>query len=131
MCIRDSSWNDVGWRLLQLGAIQTAIVKRKLLPRTSDAGAYLRVELEKIAESRKFIANVRGQGTFIGFDIVRRSNENVKLMKFLRDKLINVKLCDEYTVGLRPALVLEPIHASFLLKALKEYPYKETIQPLS
>eukprot|EP00826_Nyctotherus_ovalis_P045454 TRINITY_DN5036_c0_g1_i8.p1 TRINITY_DN5036_c0_g1~~TRINITY_DN5036_c0_g1_i8.p1 ORF type:complete len:304 (+),score=93.00 TRINITY_DN5036_c0_g1_i8:96-914(+) len=86
------SWNDVGWRLLQLGAIQTAIVKRKLLPRTSDAGAYLRVELEKIAESRKFIANVRGQGTFIGFDIVRRSNENVKL------SLIHICRCRRYAV---------------------------------
>lgn len=125
------NWNDVGWRMLQLDAIQTGIVRRKLLAKTSDTGAYLRVELQRIAESRKFIANVRGQGTFIGFDIVRKGSENVRLIKFLRDKQINVKLCDEYTVGLRPALVLEPIHASFLLKALREYPYKETLQPLS
>jgi len=124
------NWNDIGWKLLQLDAIETGIVKRSLLQRTGDTGAYLRTELEKIARNRKFISNVRGQGTFIGFDIIKRKNEREKLMKFLREKGIIVKLCDEYTIGLRPALILEPIHACYLTRALNEYPCKETIHSL-
>ncbi len=123
-------WNDVGWRLIQLEAVLKGIANRSLLPHTADTGAYLRSELGKIEANRKYISRVRGQGTFIGFDIPRGHAEAVRLVNYLKDKGIYVRLFGEATIGLRPALILEPIHAHHLLKALEEYPYKETISPL-
>ena len=124
------NWNNAGWKLVKLEPFIKTIHRRKLLERTADTGAYLRSQLERIAKEKKCIMNVRGEGTFIGFDLPNRKDEPSRMVNYLKNKGINVKLCSENTIGLRPALICEAIHCSHLIKALNEYPYKQTIEPL-
>jgi 4-aminobutyrate aminotransferase-like enzyme len=38
----------------------------------NDTSDFLKIELNRVKAERGLIANVRGQGTFLGFDVVSR-----------------------------------------------------------
>eukprot|EP00831_Metopus_contortus_P001896 TRINITY_DN10691_c0_g1_i1.p1 TRINITY_DN10691_c0_g1~~TRINITY_DN10691_c0_g1_i1.p1 ORF type:complete len:284 (-),score=39.30 TRINITY_DN10691_c0_g1_i1:137-988(-) len=120
-------WSDIGWRMVQLAAINKTIYARQLLPFAGNTGAVLRLELQRIADERKFIENVRGQGTYIGFDVPRSELETVQLIKHLKAEGVLVGLCDKQTISLRPPLTMDPMDASHLIKALRKYDYKSTL----
>ena len=71
-----------------------------------------------------------GEGLFLGFDVYRGAAEANKLVNYLKSKGILVGLCGETTIGLRPTLTLEPTHVAPFIKALRSYPYLQTIHPL-
>jgi len=125
------NFSDVGWKLIQLEAFLKGMTNRQLIERTTDCGSFIKLCLQRIEKEKQFIANVRGQGTFISFDVVRGEKETDNLLDYLKSKGVYVRKFDKNTIALRPALILEPIHAEFFIDALRKYPYKETIKPIA
>ena len=76
-----------------------------------DTSTFLKIELQRVEKEKRTITNVRGYGTFLGFDT---SNENVaeSLQRYLFKAGINLLRCGPKSFGLRPALILEPKHAA-------------------
>lgn len=85
-----------------------------------DTSTFLKVELLHIERDLGLISNVRGNGTFIGFD-----TEDVKtadsVQSWCQKQGILLTRAGPATFGLRPALILEPKHAAHLREALKSY----------
>lgn len=55
-------------KLVNYGIIWKTINKQDLLKFVGDTSIFLKIELERIAKEKGMITNVRGYGTFIGFD---------------------------------------------------------------
>jgi 4-aminobutyrate aminotransferase-like enzyme len=53
---------------LNYGIIWKTIQKKDLLSFVGDTSIFLKVELERISKEKGVISNVRGYGTFLGFD---------------------------------------------------------------
>jgi len=85
-----------------------------------DTSTFLKIELNRVAKEKGFIKDIRGQGTFIGFD---SSNElfTESIQKWLFRSGIYLLKCGPNTFGLRPALILGPKHASYLRESLFYY----------
>lgn len=49
--------------------IQDVIAWDKLLNRVKDTSAFLKIELERVRKDNDYFGNIRGYGTFIGFDV--------------------------------------------------------------
>jgi 4-aminobutyrate aminotransferase-like enzyme len=45
------------------------ISRDKLLKRVKDTQAFLKIELERVSRAKGTFGNIRGYGTFIGFDV--------------------------------------------------------------
>ena len=85
-----------------------------------DTSSFLKIELGNVARDQGWIKNVRGNGTYIGFDC-----ENVEMTNSMHHWLnksgINVARIGNRTLGLRPSLVLLPTDAANLRTALQNY----------
>lgn len=55
-------------KLLSYGITWKQIQKKDMLSLVVDTGMLLKTELLRVEKERGFITNVRGYGTFIGFD---------------------------------------------------------------
>lgn len=55
-------------KLLNFGVVWKTILKKDLLAYVNDTSTFLKIELERVQREKGFISNVRGNGTFIGFD---------------------------------------------------------------
>jgi 4-aminobutyrate aminotransferase/(S)-3-amino-2-methylpropionate transaminase len=55
-------------RLLNFGAIWQEIQYRNLLELVQDTSSFLKIELNNAARDHNFIKNIRGNGTYLGFD---------------------------------------------------------------
>lgn len=77
--------------------------------------------LSKSAGGSKLIQNLRGKetGTFIAFDCDSSSTRDA-FIKHMKMHGINIGVCGDKTVRLRPMLIFEKEHADLFLGRLKE-----------
>eukprot|EP00871_Galdieria_phlegrea_P002825 jgi/Galph1/3543/GphlegSOOS_G2215.1 len=100
-----NTWMGDPLRLLQLHTITQVIEKDKLLQQVQGIGSTLKKQLESFSKEYPFLMkNVRGQGTFLAFDMPDASIRDIFLME-MRQKGIQLGGCGELTVRLRPPLI--------------------------
>jgi 4-aminobutyrate aminotransferase-like enzyme len=56
-------------RLLNFGTIWKEIQYRNLLELVQDTSSFLKIEIGNVARDQGYISNVRGNGTYLGFDM--------------------------------------------------------------
>lgn len=95
------------------------IARDKLLNRVKDTQAFLKVELERVSRQTDYFGNIRGYGTFIGFDV--KPEKIHKLQKFLHQGGVYANITGTHSIGLTPALILEPKHAAPLRDVMKMF----------
>jgi len=113
-----NTWLGDPVKIVQLGAITEVIKNEHLLENTQITGKYLMDELQGLQKKYpQNVANLRGQGTFIAFDMA--SN-------FLRDQTVDqlrtvgveIGGCGNQSIRLRPSLVFQPKHADIFVDCL-------------
>lgn len=86
----------------------------------TDTGMFIKVEINRIEKEKGFVKNVRGYGTFLGFDTPSDALAK-NMQKYFFKSGINLLRCGDNTFGLRPALVLGAKHAANLRESLLYY----------
>jgi 4-aminobutyrate aminotransferase/(S)-3-amino-2-methylpropionate transaminase len=69
-------------KLLNYGVVWQTIQRKNLLSLVQDTGSFLKIEINRVQNEKGVVHNVRGQGTFIGFDAATPSMA-VHLQKWL------------------------------------------------
>ncbi|KAI8143627.1 4-aminobutyrate aminotransferase [Fennellomyces sp. T-0311] len=108
-----NTWMGDPVRAMQAAAIVDEIQDKQLLNNVQSVGAYLQQHLN----DNKKLESVRGQGSFIAFDL----DSGAKRDKFLTDMRqlgVNVGGCGDRTVRLRPMLTFQKHHADILLETM-------------
>jgi len=113
-----NTWMGDPLRALEMGVICQEIRQNNLLQLVRDSGAALMKGLDAISQKHPQISRVRGQGTFIAFDLPDAA---------IRDKLVtNLKHvgaqsggCGDKSIRLRPMLIFAPFHAELYLDILE------------
>ena len=86
-----------------------------------DTSTFLKIELTRVGKERGgIVRNVRGYGTFLGFDTPSENHAEL-VQGYLFKTGIHLLRCGPKTFGLRPALILEPKHAAQLRESLIYY----------
>lgn len=106
-----NTWMGDPVRILLLEQILNIIEEDNLIEKTAEIGRNLLEELMQIEN----IKNVRGQGTFIAFDV---KDNNKFADKMLQEKVL-LGTCGENSVRLRPSLIFNEEHAELLLTKIK------------
>ena len=107
-------------QVLNFGVTWRYVQSRGLLELVQDTSSFLKIELGNAARDHGEIQNVRGSGTAIAFDM--DSPEGATSMQnWLLTRGICVARVGPSTIGLRPALILDPSHAANLREAVKYY----------
>jgi len=114
-----NTWLGDPMRALQMGVIVREIKDKNLLENVRVTGEYLREELGDISRETKAIQNVRGQGTFIAFDLATPEARD-QLVGFMRQAGIQSSGCGTRSVRLRPMLWFQPKHAKIYLDGLRD-----------
>ena len=104
-------------KLLNFGITWQTIQRKNLLSLVNDTSTFLKIELNRVEKEKGWITNVRGYGTFIGFDTPYGDN----LQKWLFKSGIHLLRCGPTTFGMRPALILGPKHAAHIRESLINY----------
>ena len=107
-------------KLLNFGLTWKYIQQKNLLSYVMDTSTFLKIELARVAKERGVIGNVRGYGTFIGFDASSPEAADNLQRWFFRSG-INLLRCGALTFGLRPALILGPKDGAILRDNLLYY----------
>jgi acetylornithine/succinyldiaminopimelate/putrescine aminotransferase len=76
-----------------------------LLSYVADTSTFLKIELARASKDKGFIHDVRGQGTFIGFDVEDPRIAESMQQWFLHTGL-HIMQSGPTTFGLRPSLLL-------------------------
>jgi 4-aminobutyrate aminotransferase-like enzyme len=107
-------------KLVNFGLTWKYMQKKNLLNFVMDMSSFLKIELIRAGHEKGHISNVRGYGTFLGFDT--GSTESAALMQkwFFRSG-IHLLRCGPQTFGLRPALILGTKEGAFLRDNLLHY----------
>lgn len=107
-------------QVLNFGITWKAIQYEKLLELTHDTSSFLKIELGNIQRDQGTISNIRGNGTFIGFDV---ENELVakKMERWFVRGGIQLLRCGPRTFGIRSSLIFGPSHAATLRENLKYF----------
>lgn len=99
----------------------TKYIKRKnLLNKVDDCGSYIRAELHRVNKKKNVFTNLRGQGTYLAWDTAGYEATRHMATHLIRYGIM-VAMVGPRTIGIRPSLLLEPIHAAHLRDALLEY----------
>jgi 4-aminobutyrate aminotransferase-like enzyme len=106
-------------KLLNFGLTWKYIQKKNLLNYVQDTSTFLKIELERANKHRHVCQNLRGYGTFIGFDV--QQGQSDKVQKYLFRAGIHLLRCGPHSFGLRPALILGPKQAAYLRDSLMYY----------
>jgi len=56
-------------KIINYGIVWQTILRKNLLSYVMDTSTFLKVELGRVANEKEFIKDIRGVGTFIGFDL--------------------------------------------------------------
>lgn len=107
-------------KLLNFGVTWKYIQQKNLLSYVMDTSTFLKIELARVEKERGIISNIRGYGTFIGFDAQSPEVADTLQAWFFRSG-INLLRCGELTFGLRPALILGPKQGAILRDNLLYY----------
>jgi 4-aminobutyrate aminotransferase/(S)-3-amino-2-methylpropionate transaminase len=107
-------------RALQAKTILQEIKSKELVKNAAETGAYLKDELHMI-ESKypDTISSVRGQGTFLAFDLPSAQERDAFVVK-LRSLGVNTGGCGPQSIRLRPMLVFQKKHADIFLDAVEK-----------
>ena len=96
-------------------------IKRKnLLEKVTDCGTFIRVELDRINKKKRIYTNLRGYGTFLAFDCAN-FEQTMHLDQHFLNYGILTAMIGPTTIGIRPSLILEPMHAAYFRDAFEAY----------
>lgn len=107
-------------KIVAFKSIIDHIKRKRLLEKTQDTGDFIKTELDRVNKKQRVFTNLRGHGTFLGFD-VEDFHRAQHLQKYLLRNGIMVAMVGPQTLGLRPSLLLEPLHAAHLRDAIQNY----------
>ena len=111
-------------------AVLNTIQQDNLQENARKMGAYLKQQLQFMAKQSSFIADVRGQGLFLGIDIGERDNKHIpdpgmtrQIINGLKYAGVLIGAAGKYgaTLKLRPVLTLTRYEADFFLDALSKH----------
>ncbi|RUS14852.1 4-aminobutyrate aminotransferase [Endogone sp. FLAS-F59071] len=115
-----NTWMGDPVRAMQAVTIVKEVEEKNLLANVRDVGSYVMQELEGIAgRSGGKVQNVRGEGTFIAFDMKDGAARD-KFVADMRNAGVNMGGCGERAVRLRPMLVFQKRHADVFLDRMEE-----------
>ncbi|KAG0172033.1 4-aminobutyrate transaminase [Apophysomyces sp. BC1015] len=117
-----NTWMGDPVRAMQAAAIVDEIESKNLLDNVRQVGAYLQSGLKTLA-SKGSIANVRGQGAFIAFDMHTPTIRD-QFLQAMRQKGVNIGGCGDKSVRLRPMLTFQQNHADILLNTMDSVLYQ-------
>ena len=100
-------------KLLSYGVTWKHIQNKNLLSWVMDTSTFLKIELGRIEKEKGFIRNVRGYGTYLGFDCSSPKEAEIMQLWFYRAG-INLLRCGPQTFGMRPSLTLNCFEAAQL-----------------
>jgi 4-aminobutyrate aminotransferase/(S)-3-amino-2-methylpropionate transaminase len=106
-------------RALQAAAIVREVQDKDLLQNVNRVGEYLQKELKEISRKHGKLQDVRGQGTFIAFDMPT-GQERDALIGEMRKNGVNIGGCGERAIRLRPMLTFQMKHADIFLDTLEK-----------
>lgn len=85
-----------------------------------DTSTFLKIELARVERERGIISNVKGYGTFLGFDVHNQTTALLMQKWFFRSGIHLLK-CGPLSFGIRPSLLLGPKQAAHLRDNLMNY----------
>ena len=85
-----------------------------------DTSTFLKIELARVQKERGYLRNLRGYGTFLGFDVENKEVAD-DLQKWFFRSGINLLRCGALTFGLRPALILGAKQGAILRENMMHY----------
>jgi len=91
-----------------------------MLKMVDHSGSFMKIELGNIQRDMGIIANVRGNGTYIGFDTPSAKDADL-IQSWLLKSGILVGRSGLTTLSMRPPLCMIPSEAAHLRNALKNY----------
>ena len=94
-------------KLLNFGVTWKCIQNENLLSYVLDTSTFLKIELARVERDKGFISNIRGYGTFLGFDAPTVKDAQLLQSWFFKSGF-HLLRCGPQTFGLRPALILGP-----------------------
>ena len=106
--------------VLLFGNTWRYIQRKNLLNYVNDTSTFLKIELDRVNRQNGAASNIRGQGTFLGFDVPNEW-QAAKIQVWLQRQGIHLLRCGPTTFGLRPSLLLGPKQASHLRDGLMYY----------
>jgi 4-aminobutyrate aminotransferase/(S)-3-amino-2-methylpropionate transaminase len=107
-------------KLVALKHIVDYIKRKDLLERTDDTGAFIKAELDRVNQKSDIYTNLRGNGTFLGFDLKDSNSVNHFQTHLIRNGIL-ASMVGHRTIGIRPSLMLEPNHASHFRDVFQSY----------
>jgi 4-aminobutyrate aminotransferase/(S)-3-amino-2-methylpropionate transaminase len=107
-------------KLANFGVTWKYIQKKNLLSYVMDTSTFLKIELARVQKDRGYIRNLRGYGTFLGFDVENKEIAD-NLQKWFFRSGINLLRCGALTFGLRPALIMGPKQGAILRDNMSHY----------
>ncbi|CAG9324402.1 unnamed protein product [Blepharisma stoltei] len=111
------TWCGDPLRLAQLQGVMNVISCENLVDSASSTGEYLLSGLTAIQTKRDKLANVRGLGLHIAFDMPDKASA-WGLCKKLLEKGVHVGVAKDNVIQLRPSLIFGKAHADIFLDAL-------------
>ncbi|KAF9346995.1 4-aminobutyrate transaminase [Mortierella sp. AD094] len=115
-----NTWLGDPVRAVQAKTIIQEIKNKDLIMNAADTGAYLKKELLSIeAKHPKIISAVRGEGTFLAFDLPSSEQRDLFVTQ-LRSFGVNTGGCGSHSIRLRPMLVFQKKHADVFLDAVEK-----------
>ena len=116
-----NTWMGDPIRAYEAELIIQEIEKYNLLNLVQETGNYLKSELMEL--SRKFpnwIQNVRGQGTYMAFDVDTLSKRD-QLVRLMRLSGVNMGGSGEISIRMRPMLIFSKKHSDLFLNVLESH----------
>lgn len=110
-------------------AVLDTIRQENLQDNALKMGQYLKNQLQSIAKQSAYVAEVRGQGLFLGIDIGKRDNKHIPDPLKTKQVINNLKVAGVLigaagrfgaTLKLRPLLTLTQSEADFFLEAFSQ-----------
>lgn len=105
----NSTWGGNLVDMVRATKILQIIEEDKLCDHAADVGAYLKDNLEGLAQKHDKISNVRGKGLLCAFDFPNGEMRNAFIQKGLEHNVMFLG-CGPQTVRFRPALIMEKSH---------------------
>ncbi len=106
-------------KALMMGVITKEIKEKKLLENVTITGNWLKQQLIDIGKRYPQLANVRGEGTMLAFDLPSAEARD-SLVRRLRQLGVQSSGCGVATIRLRPMLVFKPKHAQIFVELLEK-----------
>jgi len=113
----NSTWGGNLVDMVRATKILQIIDEDKLCEHAAGVGAYLKKNLEGLAQKYDKISNVRGKGLLCAFDFPNGEMRNAFIQKGLEHNVMFLG-CGPQTVRFRPALIMEKSHIDLGLEVM-------------